>query len=635
MTSPADILKKYWGYDTFREPQLQIIESVLKGDDTLALMPTGGGKSVCFQVPAMMRSGLCIVVSPLIALMKDQVEQLRNRNIMAAAIFSGMSRSEIETTLNNAVNGAYKFLYVSPERLKTTLFIEKVHTLKINLLAVDEAHCVSQWGYDFRPEYLQIAEIRPYLNGAPVMALTASATAAVTRDIIDRLQLKPGVVFRKSFERKNLRYHVRITENKDQKLLEICRHLKGSGIVYTNSRRQTQDVARWLNEHQLNSAFYHAGLSTAQRDRIQNDWIKNKIRIIACTNAFGMGIDKPDVRFVLHYKMPASLEAYYQEAGRAGRDGKDSLALVLFHENDALEAREWLAQKHPDKATIRRCYELLCNFLRIPAGSGMDASFEFDMAQFCKETGLKANIALAAFQQLEHLQMIQSTPALYTPSKVFILTDRETLYRYQLKNKPHDEIIKAMLRTYGGIFDFHTKIQEKDIAERVPGCTPAKVKECLETLHRLQYIDYVPQSDAPKITFLSPRIASAEINFDDERSAFLKKVETDKLESALHYVKQHDTCRSMVILKYFDETSAKPCGVCDVCMERIKKEMPDARFKQIYNAIEKAIFEKPLTADALIKTLNAFPPSEINHVLQYLLRSEVLELNKNQELCLA
>lgn len=633
MTSPADILKTYWGYDAFRDLQLPIIESILKGDDTLALMPTGGGKSICFQVPALVKPGLCIVISPLIALMKDQVEQLRNRNIMAAAIFSGMQRSEIEITLNNAVNGAYKFLYVSPERLKTSLFLEKVSVMNINLLAVDEAHCVSQWGYDFRPEYLQITDIRPFLKGAPVLALTASATTAVTDDIIRKLNLLPGTVFRKSFERKNLRYHVRITENKDQKLLEICRHMKGSGLIYTNSRKQTQDVARWLNEHGLNAAYYHAGLSTTQRDKIQQDWIRNKTRIIACTNAFGMGIDKPDVRFVLHYKMPSSLEAYYQEAGRAGRDGNNSLVLVLYHDNDTVEAREWLAQRHPDKATIRRCYDLLCNFLRIPAGSGMDVSYDFDLAQFCKESGLKASAVLVAFQQLEYLQLIKSTPAMFTPSQVFIRADRETLYRYQLKNKPHDDIIKAMLRTYGGVFDFHTKIQEKDIAARVPGCSAEAVRACLETLHRLQLVDYVPQSDKPKITFISPRITSSDIVFDDARAAFLKNTESEKLETAMYYARQTQECRSRVILKYFGEADGLPCGVCDVCLERSKKEMPQERFNSIYKEIENALVLTSLTPEALHRKLSAFPTAEIQQVVQYLLKNEIIEFNKNHELC--
>ncbi len=631
MATPHEILQQYWGFDEFRPLQLDIINSCLEGNDVLALLPTGGGKSLCFQVPALCKEGLCLVISPLIALMKDQVENLQKKNIQATAIYSGMSTRDIETTLNNAVNGAYKFLYLSPERLQNEDTRNKIAQMSINLLAVDEAHCISQWGYDFRPEYLQIATIRDLIPKVPVLALTASATAAVAKDIQEKLMFRKAVLFRKSFERKNLQYIVRTTDDKFNKIIEICNNVKGSGLIYARSRRLTQEISSWLQNNKINSTYYHAGLSNKQRNKIQEEWIKNKSRIIVCTNAFGMGIDKPDVRFVLHYQMPGSLEAYYQEAGRAGRDGNKSYAVVLHHSTDEKEARKLLEQKYLPKEEVKRIYELLGSYLRVPVDGGLEQSYEFDIAHFCKTNHLKANTTMSALKVMEQNNLLLATPALFSPSKLRLTIDARTLNSYQSNHKAHNEIIRSIVRSYGGIFDYYIQINELEIATRTPNTSPTQVILCLQHLHQLKYAEYIPQTDTPKIYYIAARLQAKNIEINEEMQVHLKKVETEKLNKAYLYASQTSNCRSTEILKYFDEKNTKPCGKCDVCLLYFKKELPAEKFNTIMKEAQQLIRENELSLLQLISRL-PHPKNEIELVLKYLFANELIKYNKDATL---
>ncbi|MES2560563.1 MAG: ATP-dependent DNA helicase RecQ [Bacteroidota bacterium] len=626
-----EVLKQYWGFDEFRPLQQDIIESVLSGKDTLALLPTGGGKSICFQVPAMAKDGLCIVVSPLIALMKDQVENLKKRDIKAVAIYSGMSYREINYTLDNCIHGDIKFLYLSPERLKSDLVRERISQMNIGLLAIDEAHCISQWGYDFRPEYLQIAEIREMLKGIPVLALTATATPEVVKDIQAQLHFPGPNVFVKSFTRKNIAYVVNDSEDKNQRMLHILSKVPGSGLVYVRNRRKTQEIAYLLSKNRISADYYHAGLPHEVRSKKQEDWIKNKTRIMVCTNAFGMGIDKPDVRVVVHYEMPESLESYYQEAGRAGRDEHKSFAVLLFNHSDELEALKRLESSFPPEKDIRRVYQALCNYYQIPIGVNVDRSFDFDIIDFVKKFNIETGVAYPALRILEQTDLITLTESFYEPSKIKFLMGQGLLYKFQVEHPHQDEFIKLLLRSYGGVFDQYIVISEKLLAQREKRDEPQLRKQLIQ-LHQLGVIDYQPQKDQPQLTFLHNRVDADTIDFRKSLLQKRKVTATEKLKAMLDYAKNSAVCRSKKIVSYFDEYSSEDCGVCDVCLIRKKIELTNDEFARMMSSIEEYTGKQPLLLDELVQALNDYHPEKVIESVRYLLDNDKLRYNSTQQL---
>jgi ATP-dependent DNA helicase RecQ len=626
-----ETLKQYWGYDAFRSLQEDIIQSVLSGKDTLALLPTGGGKSICFQVPAMGKDGLCIVVSPLIALMKDQVENLQKRNIKAAAIYSGMSYKEINYTLDNCIHGDFKFLYLSPERLKSDLVKERIVQMNISLLAIDEAHCISQWGYDFRPEYLQIAEIRELIKGVPVLALTATATPEVVKDIQAQLNFSKPNVFVKSFTRKNIAYVVNQSGDKDQRLLHILSKVNGSGLVYVRNRRKTQEIAYLLSKNRINADYYHAGLPHEVRNKKQEDWISGKTRIMVCTNAFGMGIDKPDVRIVVHYEMPESLESYYQEAGRVGRDEAKAFAVLLFNHSDELEARKRMEASFPPEKEIKRVYQALSNYYQVPVGSNVDRSFDFDIIDFCKKFALETSIVYPALKILEQCDLISLTESFYEPSKIKFILGQGLLYKFQVEHPHQDTFIKLLLRSYGGVFDAYVSINESVLAKR-ENVEEGLVQKQLIQLHKLGVLDYEPQKNKPQLTFLQSRADADIIDFNKALLKKRKETTTQKLEAMINYSTNATVCRSKKLVSYFDEYSSEDCGVCDVCLHRKKVEMSTLEFDNLVRKIETITSKTPLLMQDLMKQFTLVPEEKMIETIRYLLDNDKLRNNPMQQL---
>jgi ATP-dependent DNA helicase RecQ len=592
------VLKQYWGYDTFRALQEEIVQSVLEGNDTLALLPTGGGKSICFQVPALLQQGICVVVSPLIALMKDQVENLKVRGIEAVAIVSGMSKREVDILLDNCVYGNIKFLYISPERLSSPLVQERIRHMNVNLFAIDEAHCISQWGYDFRPPYLQLAELRELHPKVPVLALTATATQQVADDIVSKLAFKKGFqVFRKSFERTNLSYVVAKEENKLKRLLNLLNKVKGSGIVYVRNRRETQELARQLALESVKADFYHAGLAAEVRAKKQDDWKVNSLRVIVATNAFGMGIDKPDVRFVAHMDLPESLEAYYQEAGRAGRDEKKSYAVLLYNDADVKALERKLAQGSPSLAEIQLVYHQLGNHFQVAYGAGEGLFFPFDVADFCKKYKLEPIKTLNILKVLSLEGYIGLTESVYLPSRLQVIVDYEALYSFQLSNAAYEPLIKTLLRSYGGLYDQYVPIKEQDLAKRLQ-ISVNQVVQMLSKLNDMQLIAYEAKTDQPQIQFLRPRVDRAHLGIDYNFLAQRQAIYQKQVESVLNYVNQ-PICRSQQLLNYFDEHTKETCGVCDVCIGARKKYSEEA----LRLAIMEKLRKEPISIEVLVDSL--------------------------------
>ncbi|MEJ8803273.1 RecQ family ATP-dependent DNA helicase [Pontibacter sp. H249] len=595
------ILKTYWGYEQFRPLQEDIIRSVLAGQDTLALLPTGGGKSICFQVPAMAKDGLCLVITPLIALMKDQVEQLKRRGISAVAIYSGMNRREIDITLDNCVYGNVKFLYLSPERLLTELFQERVKKMKVGLLAVDEAHCISQWGYDFRPPYLQLAELRTILAGVPVIALTATATAPVKADIQEKLNFPKPNVFQKSFARSNLSYSCLYTEDNVGRLLEILQRMQGQSIVYVRSRRQTVEMAKFLVSRRISATAYHAGLKFEERSQVQQLWIEDKVRVMLATNAFGMGIDKPDVRLVVHLDLPESLEAYYQEAGRAGRDEKYAYATILYGPNDTKELLQKVEDAHPPVELIRRVYQCLANYYQLAVGSGLLSSFDFDLADFSKNYKLPALQVHHAIKRLESEGYIQLNESYYTPSRLYFTVENIALYEFQMGNPGMDKLIQAILRTYGGeAFVNFVKISEPKLAKQL-NIPEQELRKKLEYMHKLQLLIYEPQHDSPQLVFTKPRQDASTLVLNTAKlSQLRKRAQVQAKEMAL-YVETTNRCRTQLLLEYFGEVTDKSCRICDYCLAQRKKEREGQEESQLRNKVIELLKVKPYLPKELMQ----------------------------------
>lgn len=603
MEDSLSILKEYWGHNQFRALQPEIINSILAGHDTLALLPTGGGKSICFQVPGLQLDGLCIVISPLIALMKDQVENLKNKGIHAVAIHSAMSREEIDIQLNNCIYGDVKFLYLSPERLHTEIFIDRVKQMKVGLLAVDEAHCISQWGYDFRPSYLQIANLRELLPDVRMIALTASATPQVKDDIIEKLSFRKGFqVFQKTFARDNLSFVVRKTENKERKLLEVLQKVQGSVIIYSRSRKGTHELADELNKKGISAIYYHAGLTFEQRTDHQEQWIKNKKRVMVATNAFGMGIDKPDVRIVAHLDLPENLESYYQEAGRAGRDGKLAYAVVIYHDSDVATLQTKTKQSLPSIIVLKKTYQALANFYQLAMGSGEGESFDFDLYNFCDRFELQPAITYNALRKLEEEGLIEFNESFYSPSVTHIAVDKTRLYEFQVANEQFDPLIKMLLRLYGGqLFSDFTKISESYLAKGLKMKT-GELVAALKHLHDLKIILYKPAKEKPQLTFILPRQDAEKLPLDVKRLEERKILIESKMKAMTNFVTSTNRCRMQLIQEYFGEETFETCGKCDVCIDQKKKENT-VQLQSLRGEILTLVKSKLYTIDQLEKRI--------------------------------
>lgn len=564
--SPSEVLKEYWGYDGFRPMQEEIITAALEGKDVLAIMPTGGGKSICFQVPGLMRDGITLVVTPLIALMKDQVQNLNDRGVKALAIHAGMSRHEVDLALNNAAYGDYKFLYLSPERLGTQLFRSYIDVLDVSFIVVDEAHCISQWGYDFRPDYLRIGELRERID-APVIAVTATATPSVAQDIMERLGFKEKLLLKSGFERPNLSYIVRQVEDKYSQILNVCNGVPGTGIVYARNRRKCEELSAFLMAQGVSASFYHAGLGGQARAERQAAWKSGAVRVMVCTNAFGMGIDKPDVRFVVHYDLPESPEAYFQEAGRAGRDGKRSFAVQLWNSVDVRRAKQIEDVSFPSLEYIEDVYQKLHAFFEIPYDTGMGRQLKFKIEDFCKRFGLQRAPAFYALKYLERTEHLTYSEEVDIPTKVRINVDRKSLYDVELADQGQANVLEALMRSYTGIFSFLQQIDEEYVARRA-GQTVPQLRQSLYGLSLAHVISYVPTDHSDVVVLHHDRLRPGNVNLMPSRYAMLRESFHARAEAMLEYVSETSECRSRYLLRYFGQTEAADCGTCDVCRAR-------------------------------------------------------------------
>ncbi|MBN3034704.1 MAG: RecQ family ATP-dependent DNA helicase [Bacteroidales bacterium] len=621
---PRQILQKYWGFSSFWPMQEEIILSVLTGRDTLALLPTGGGKSVCYQVPGIMMPGLTLVISPLIALMADQVNALKKKGIFAAAIFSGMTATEMSVAIDNALFGNLKFLYLSPERLETDLIRVNLPRMKVNILAVDEAHCISQWGYDFRPPYLKIAEVRRLAPSATILALTATATLDVAEDIQNKLLFRKKHVIKSSFIRKNLSYSVLYEEDKLKRIKAIPGKIKGSGIIYVRSRKKTREIAGILNKSGISSELYHAGLSTADRMKKQASWMSGAKRVMIATNAFGMGIDKPDVRFVIHYDPPDCLESYFQEAGRAGRDGKKSWAVLLFGPEDQENLTRQVQDAFPELKTIRQIYDALGNYLQIAAGSGRDAIFTFHLVDFARQYGFQPLIVFNTLKILERDGYIMLHDYTESESKIMIRASREDIYKYQVEAPAHEPFIKTLLRSYPGLFSDFQKISESDLARRL-GMSVADVRNILLRLSGMELLEYIPKRTDPSLVFITERIDARDISLTPGNYRLRKESALERLRSMILYATSQVNCRSQMLLSYFGETDSKRCGICDICLKRNRIELSDLDFEYISGQILPRLARSPMTLEQITEILPGIHEDKIIKAVQWLMDNDRLK----------
>lgn len=635
MADIQDILQKYWGHSAFRPLQEDIITSVLAGHDTLALLPTGGGKSICFQVPALALPGICIVITPLIALMQDQVDQLNRRGIPATAIFSGLRKRQIDILLDNCIYGNTKFLYVSPERLKTDLFIERAKQMNISLLVIDEAHCISQWGYDFRPPYLEIAAFRTLIPSVPCIALTASANEEVKKDIVEKLAFQQPALFQKSFSRANLSYSVLYEADKEKKLCSMLQRVPGSSIVYVRNRRKTQEIADLLSKAGISSTFYHAGLPVEVRSERQKAWIEGKIACIVATNAFGMGIDKPDVRLVVHLDLPDTVEAYYQEAGRAGRDEKKAYAAILYEEKDILDLTAQWEKSFPAADVVKRTYQAVSNYLQVAEGSGELQSYDFDWQDLCKRFNLPSSQTYFALKMLENEGLILLNESFQNPSKIRFIVSSTELYDFQIRNEKFESFLKGLLRIYGGnLYTQFVSISEADFAQQIK-IPVAEVERNLALLEKFELIEYDKQNGLPKLVFLTPR-ANIE-NLPILWPAYIKKKERTKkkIDAMIHYVQHPKACRTLLITSYFGESLQQACGICDHCLQR-KKEASGKNIPEGLESERKLLLtyvqNGPLSVQDLVQCLRPLASQEALRLIQFSLEMGEIHYNAADEI---
>ena len=618
MNKYQEILKQYWGYDSFRDLQEEIITSIGEGKDTLGLMPTGGGKSITFQVPALAQEGICIVITPLIALMKDQVQNLRKRGIKALAIYSGMTRQEILTALENCIFGNYKFLYISPERLDTEIFRTKLRSMKVSIITVDESHCISQWGYDFRPAYLKIAEIRELLPGVPVLALTATATPEVVKDIQTRLNFREGNVFRMSFERKNLAYIVRKTDNKTKELLHILQRISGSAIIYVRNRRRTKEITELLTNEGITADFYHAGLDNAVKDLRQKRWQSGEVRVMVATNAFGMGIDKPDVRIVLHLDLPDSPEAYFQEAGRAGRDGEKAYAVILYAKSDKMTLHKRIVDTFPEKEYILNVYEHLQYYYQMAMGDGFQCIREFNLEEFCRKFKYFPVPVDSALKILTQAGYLEYTDEQDNSSRILFIIRRDELYKLREMGKEADALIQTILRSYTGVFTDYAYISEESLALRT-GLTRQQIYNILVTLTKRRIVDYIPRKKTPYIIYTRERLDLRFLHIPpivyEERKARYEA----RIKAMEEYVTTENVCRSRMLLHYFGEKNEHNCGQCDVCLSnRASNDLSEKSYEELKRQILELLGQSPLTPAEIADKIKA-EKEDIGQVIRYLL----------------
>ena len=621
-----EILKQYWNYDNFRGIQEEIIESIGKGHDTLGLMPTGGGKSITFQVPALAQPGLCLVITPLIALMKDQVRNLRDRGIKALAVYSGMTREEIVVALENCIFGDYKFLYISPERLDTDIFRAKLRNMKINMITVDESHCISQWGYDFRPAYLKISEIRELLPTVPVLALTATATPEVVKDIQTKLGFREDSrIFRMSFERKNLAYIVRNTESKQEELLHILNSVSGSAIVYTRNRKRTREVAELLVNNEITATFYHAGLNNDVKDQRQRSWLSGESRVMVATNAFGMGIDKPDVRLVIHVDLPDSPEAYFQEAGRAGRDGQKAYAVLLYAKSDKATLSKRITDTFPDKEYIRKVYEDVNYYFQMAMGDGLGCTFAFNLDEFCRNFKHFPVQADSALKILTRAGYLEYTDEQDNASRILFTIHRDELYKLRETDPETEKLINVILRSYTGLFTDYAYINEDSLAIR-SGLTRQRIYEILLMLTRRHILHYIPRKKTPYIIYTRERQEAGRLAITRDIYEERKESYITRIKAMTVYATAEDKCRSRMLLRYFGEKNEHNCGLCDVCLSKHHSGMKLGEFQEMENQIREQLETSPLSAATLLNRING-EREKAERVLSYLLSEEIIQSN--------
>ena len=629
MQSSKEILLKYWGHSSFREKQEDIINNIIEGKDTLALLPTGGGKSICFQIPSLMQEGICIVISPLISLMKDQVENIKNKGIKAVAITSEMRYKEIDIALTNCIFGGYKFLYLSPEKLQNDLVKSKISEMNVNLIAVDEAHCISEWGHNFRPSYRNISELRLIHPKASLLALTATATSEVVTDIQHNLEFKEKNLIQSSFTRKNLSYIVIKEEDKKKKLVSILNKINGSAIVYVKSRKECQHTCKLLTENNISANFYHAGVSMEERNKRQSSWKNSETRVMVATNAFGMGIDKSDVRIVIHTHIPSTTESYFQETGRAGRDEKEAYAVLLYNNSDEKYLKEFVELHFPTIAEIKDCYQNLANYFHLAIHNGEEENFDFDLGEFSRKYKINSLKTYNILKYLEKENYLKLSNVYNNYSKIHIKTNSNELYDFQMANNYFDPYIKLLLRSYSGLFDDFVNINESTIAARL-NTTESNINDILIRLEKLEILQYSPKKHVTQITYIQNRVENKYLNISEDKLQDRKNLELKRMNFILNYCNQTTNCRTKILLHYFGEEQTVNCGKCDICRERNKLELSDNEFESIRKKVLKITEEKTSSISDICKIIKNVNEDKVLKVITFLMENNELKTEGNK-----